>query len=252
MKKQQPLPNPSDDDWRLNMNLWLDQDWENPWTRQLVPKGTRINVSSIIQLTKRKRLTIPLPNATALLLNASATAFNLAKTIRDESGIDKSIRTELNFLNDKDAFDYIERMMESIVLAFTAFEAFVNETIPSDFVYSRHVHSEIILETADKTKIERYVPIDEKVTVILPEVLGCSSPKGSRCWQAYRQLKETRDRLIHMKSEDRRSTGAEVNTLWKAIFLTPAPHITVKTMVDYFVKHMAEKPGWHSKFPHNK
>ena len=41
-----------------------------------MPKGTRITVSSVIQIKKKKQLTIPLPNATALLLNSSACAFH--------------------------------------------------------------------------------------------------------------------------------------------------------------------------------
>ena len=55
-----------------------------------------------------------------------------------------------------------------------------------------------------------------------------------------------------MKSDDCKSSGAEVDTVWKALFFTPAPHITVKKIVDHFVKSMENKPGWHSRFPHAK
>lgn len=250
MKPLTPLLDPADDDWRLQATSRLTEDWANPWTGQLVPKGSRITVSSIIQLTKKKQLTIPLPNATALLLNSSANAFAVACAIRNLSKIDNSIRSQVSFHTDKEAFDYLERMIEAVVLAFTALEAFVNESIPEDFVYVRHSRSSIVLEATSKSSIERYVSIDEKLTSVLPEVLNCSSPKGSRSWQSYRQLKTTRDRLIHMKTEDRKSSDAEVDTIWKALFITPAPHLTVKAIIVFFTRKMTSKPGWLSRFPH--
>ncbi len=47
--------------------------------------------------------------------------------------MDKSLQADVYFPSDKEAFDYIERMIEAIILAFTALEAFVNEAIPDDF-----------------------------------------------------------------------------------------------------------------------
>lgn len=252
MKPTPPTFDPIDDDWRLHATGRLAEDWVNPWFDQTVTKGSRLTVSSVIQLTKKKQLTIPLPNATALLLNASANAYAAAREIRDVNGIDRSLRPASSFQSDKDAFDYIERMIESIVLAFTALEAFVNEIIPESFVYARNVRSDVILEAANKSAIERYVPIDEKLTSVLPEVLHCKSPKGSRCWQPYKQLKDTRDRLVHMKSDDRKSSGPEVDTVWKAVFLCPAPHLIAKAVIDHFAKNMQSKPNWLTKFPHAK
>jgi hypothetical protein len=134
-------------------------------------------------------------------------------------------------------------MIEAIVMAFTALEAFVNETIPDDHSYARYVKSELILEAANKSTIERHVQSDEKLIAVLPGVLNCASPKGSRCWQGYKQLKQTRDRLIHMKSKDGKSSLAGVDTLWKAVFITPAPHITAKAVIDHFAKAMKVPQG---------
>lgn len=252
MKPLAPLSDPANDDWRLHATAHLAEDWANPWSGQTVSKGSRLTVSSVIQLTKKKQLTIPLPNATALLLNSSAIAFTAAHAIRESNAIDKSLQSDVSFRSDGEAFDYVERMIEAIVLAFTALEAFVNETIPEDFVYARHVRSDVVLEATNKSNIERHVSIDEKLTAVLPEVLNCSSPKGSRCWQGYKQLKQTRDRLVHMKSEDCKSSGPEDDTLWKAVFVTPAPHLAAKAIIDHFARVMQTKPGWHSRFPHAK
>lgn len=250
MKPVPPANSQPANDWRLQTFTYLAEDWVSPWSGVLSPKGTRITVSSIISLTKKKQLTIPLPNASALLLNSSALAFISARNIRDRSGIDRTLHTEVNFPSDEEAFDYIEKMIESIVLAFTALEAFVNETIPSDYFYARHHRSDIVLQAASKQTIERHTTLDEKLTNVLPEILSCTSPKGGRCWHGYKTLKNARNRIIHMKTEDRRSSGTEIDTVWKAIILAPAPHIAAKAVIDHFVSTMKEKPNWHQQFPY--
>ena len=251
MKPVVPQKILSPDDWRLQAFTHLAEDWVSPWSGVMSPQGTRITVSSVIPLTKKKQLTIPLPNATALLLNSAALAFIEARKIRNKSGIDKTLHVEVNFPSDEDAFDYIEKMIESIVLAFTALEAFVNETIPADYFYARHHRSDVVLEAASKETIERHTSLDEKLTSVLPEVLQCASPKGGRSWHGYRQLKNVRDRIVHMKTDDRRSAGAETDTVWKAIILAPAPHLAAKAVIDHFVSAMKEKPGWHKSFPYS-
>lgn len=236
-------------DWRLQAYSYLAEDWTSPWTGEFYLKGTRLTVATNIALTKKKELTISLPNASALLLNASALAFAGAREIRSRSGIDKTLHRTVSFPSDADAFDFLEGMISSIVLAFTALEAFVNESIPSDYLYVHNCKSDAAVETVNRDSIERNVRLDVKLTEILPDVFGCASPKGGRAWQGYRALKKTRDRIIHMKSEDRKSSGSDVDTVWKAILVSAAPHIAVKHIIDHFVTHMSEKPSWHVNYP---
>lgn len=237
-------------DWRLQTTTHLAEDWISPWTGIRSPKGTRITVVSVVQLAKKKLLTVPIPNATASMLNAAAIAYESARRLRTDNNIDKSLKKDVSFRSETDALNHIERMIESIVLSFSAIEAFANESIPADFIYARHKNSEILLEAANKKTIERFLSIDEKLTSVLPEVLGCKSPKGTRCWRDYKELKDARDRIIHMKTEDRKSSGPEVNTVWKAIILSPAPHLAAKAVIDHFVAAMKTKPQWHSRFQH--
>lgn len=237
-------------DWRLQTTTHLAEDWISPWTGIRSPKGTRITVVSVMQLTKKKLLTVPIPNATASMLNAAAIAYESARRLRTDSDIDKTLKKDISFRSETDALNCIERMIESIILSFSAIEAFANESIPADFVYARHKNSEILFEAANKEMIERYLSIDEKLTSVLPEVLGCKSPKGTRCWRDYKELKDARDRIIHMKTEDRKSSGPEVDTVWKAIILSPTPHLAAKAIIDHFVAAMMIKPQWHSRFRH--
>ncbi len=169
MKPQNPMSDTLSDDWRLHATAHLAEDWLNPWTGLTVPKGSRLTVSSVIQLTKKKQLAIPLPNATALLLNSSARAFDAARIIREANEIDKSLKTEVWFQSDQDAFDYVERMIESIVLAFTALEAFINESIPEDFTYMCHLQSKLVVESADKSKLVPLLPFIFCILSVWPE-----------------------------------------------------------------------------------
>ena len=242
---------PDDDDWRLQTTARVSEPWLNPWTLETVMPGTRITVVSVIKLNSKKQITIPIPNATALLLNAAARAFSEARAIRSRNNIDGTLIREVSMASDQDAFDYLERMIESIVLAFTALEAFINEYIPADFTHTRQGRDGLP-ETLDKTAIERFMSIDEKLSAVLPAVLSCASLKGSRIWNDYVQLRKVRDRVVHMKFADRRSSGTEVDTIWRAIFLTSAPHLTVKVVIDHFIKAMDSKPGWHAKYPFGK
>ena len=237
-----------DNDWRMHDVAYLSEDWNNPWTSQIVEKGGQLTFQSVTQLNKKKNLSIVLPNATALCLNSSRRAWKEAKEIRKKSNIDGSIKEQVVFNSTCESFDYLERVMESIVMSFTALEAFVNENIPDDFEYHTHKRSEIILDVLDKRAIERWLSLDEKLSKVLPEAKSIDSPKGSKCWQGYRDLKTTRDRIIHMKKEDRRSSGPEIPTLWHKLLKLNAPYIQAKKVIDYFVKRTGSQPRWHSEY----
>ncbi len=124
----------------------------------------------------------------------------------------------------------------------------MNENIPDDYEYQTHRKSEIILEVMNKKDIERWLSLDEKLSNVLPEAKSVDSPKGSKCWQGYKDLKTTRDRIIHMKKEDRRSSGPDIPTLWHKLFKVNSPYIQAKEVIDYFVKKAGVQPRWHSEY----
>jgi hypothetical protein len=235
-------------DWRVHATTTLAKDWLNPWSGQNVPKGTRLTVCSVMNLTKKKQLTISLPNATAILLSAAYRSYQVAQKIRHENKIDQSIKNQVVFVDEKSSFDYMEAKIESVVMAYTALEAFANELIPDSYEYE-YTKRDSQKEVLNKEQIERIVSLDEKLSIVLPKILSVNSPKGTRCWEEYRKLKRTRDRLIHMKSSDRRSTTSENETLWHIIFTQNAPHIVVKEIISHYVRSMVEKPLWYGKCP---
>lgn len=109
-------------------------------------------------------------------------------------------------------FDYLENCMAHVVFAFTALEAFANEALPDSVTYD--VERGGVAKVLAKSEIERQLNLDEKLGKVLPEALGIPSPKGKKVWEKYRGLKKIRDRLVHLKSVDRRASGPDDETIW--------------------------------------
>jgi len=102
------------------------------------------------------------------------------------------------------------------------------------------------LEIYNKEQIERNVSLDTKLSVILPEILSVKSPKGSsRVWDDFKQLGDIRDRIIHMKSGDRKSSGPDEKTIWNTIFASVSPpHQVAKEILNFFLKSKGTLPTW--------
>lgn len=234
----------TDRDWRLQTTTNLAKDWNNPWTGQTVPKGTRITVVTVAQLNSKKVVTIPVPNGSAILLSASKKSHSRAKELRAKSKIDSSIKKEVEFISESEAFDFLEDTIQSIILAFSAIEAFANEVIPDNFQYAHLRRSKTILETANKQQIERFISLEEKLDQVIPEVLGIKSPKSHKSWSEFKKLKKLRDRITHMKSQDRKSSGPESDTLWHQLVKLSTPHRTAFDVIKYFTTKMDSPPQW--------
>ncbi|MCB2427690.1 hypothetical protein [Methylophaga pinxianii] len=233
-----------DRDWRLQATGNLSEDWNNPWDGQVIPKGSRLTVVTVAKLNSKKQITIPVPNGSAILLSASQKSHSRAKELRAKSKIDSSIKKEVEFLTEGDAFDFLEDTIQSIILALAAIEAFANEVIPDNFEYAHFRKSKIILETANKQQIERYISLEEKLDQVLPEVLGVKSLKNHRSWSEFKKLKKLRDRIIHMKTQDRKSSGPENDTLWHQLLILSMPHKTAFDVIRYFTSKMDSPPQW--------
>lgn len=237
-------------DWRLQTITKLAEDWTSPWSGETSPKGTQITVVTVTKTKTGKTLTLPLPNASALMMSASQRAFQHASMLRRKSKIDESKMSDVTFRNYPEAFEYLESLMESVLTAHAGLEAFANDQIPEDYEYVSHRRSEVILEVSDKEKIQRHVSLCEKLSVVLPEIIGVKSPKGnSKCWEDYRRLKKLRDRITHMKSEDRKSAQPDVDTVWHALVDSEPPFKQALAVIGYFAPHLKAAPRWLQECP---
>lgn len=235
-------------DWRIDTLASLSEPWTSPWTGQTVPAGALIKKVTVAQLNRRQTLTVSIPNASALFLNIARRAYADAQRIRREHIAGKTKDKEIS-LEDQTAFAYLEDMFEAIVCAHTAVEAYVNDLLPADRSYGRK-NRQGIAEALSKGEIERRASLLEKVSTFLPEALGVTSPKGiHRAYSDLQALTKIRDRVIHMKSVDRKSSGPEVDTVWHRLLVCESPVDQAMSVIRYFSPAGDARPRWLTTMP---
>lgn len=175
--------------------------------------GTGLGMMATTEKLGERHLNFGLPSAPALYLSLASTANKNRAAIDVETCFVSHPKPQGIYPEDhRLLFDFFELYLAEVIFSFTAIEAFANESIPADFVYTfKHAKEEKQLNRAD---IERFVALDEKLKCVLPKAHGVKSPAGTKFWQGFKDLKSIRNRAIHMKSIDRKSSGPGHQTLW--------------------------------------
>src|ERR1700720_477032 len=154
---------------------------------------------------KKKIVSFGLPSGPALFLHLAHRAYSKIRDIDPLSLFDK--HDQGIWPDDqKELFDFLEELVSHVVFSFTALEAFANEVIPDKFTYTFTVEKTGEKRTYGKDEIERRINLDEKLGTVLPQIFGLSSPKGGAVWEKYKTIKKARDRVIHLKSIDKRAS----------------------------------------------
>lgn len=236
----------------------MDQDWrlKDRFSVSLSPHigatedAGRATLVSLISLTQKKTLTIPVPNLTALYISNAQKNWDAYWSLRKTQKIDSSIKSEVRFQDDTSAFDAIEFMATSVVSAYSAIESFCNDSIPEDHEYWHNRKSDLILEKSDKDGIERHFSTTAKLNEILPNIYNVEQPKGKNpVWMSYCSLKKIRDSLIHAKSRETRSVGTEVENLWDSLFKLRKPHLLAKDVFSWYLSNSSQAPSWYLNYP---
>lgn len=188
-----------------------------------------------------------LPSSPALFLNVARSACQKIKDADPGLMFYKWQNTRIP-INHSYVFDYFESFASHVVFAFTALEAFANESIPENYTFQTERRGEPVI--LNKKEIERSVSLDEKLDIILPDAFGVASPKGKKPWGHYRELKTMRDRIIHLKSVDRLASGHEQKSVWGMMLRSHGePYCDhAHTMMGYFLR--AANRRWHQKYPY--
>ena len=235
-------------DWRIDSLNSLAEPWHNPWSNQIVPIGTLIKKVTIARWNKKQTVTLTIPNASSLFLSVATRAYAAATLLKTENLFIKARDTEFSF-PESAAFTYLEHMFEAVICAHTAVEAYVNEILPTDRTYVRATRGGPT-EILTKDEIERRASLTEKVATFLPEALGVRSPKGiHRAYSDLQALTKIRDRLIHMKSADRKSSGPEIDTIWHQLLTCGSPVDQALSVIRYFANASSPAPRWLTKIP---
>ena len=148
-------------------------------------------------------------------------------------------------------FNLLEQRMVAIVFAYTALESFANESIPDDHIFRKSRDDGKCIEEYTKEQAE-ILSLDTKLDHVLPSIFGIKSPKGTHTWNRYKLIKKLRDRIIHLKSKDRSSTGPNDETIWKELVSKSNPNVALeaKGIIGYYLSNVPDKPRWFTKFPH--
>lgn len=230
-------------DWRCHIVVHLAAQASLPGSNTLLPIGSIGKGIAVIDY-KASRIAFPIPNATALFLNLSKRHYESARVTAQTF----SSGSDLQSLTDADIFSYLEDVMASVVFAYTALEAFANEEIPDDFVYT--IAKSKCNEVFHKGQIERSLNLQTKLGDILPAITGIDSPKGTKVWQEFVSLEEFRNNIIHMKTIDRQHIGYSNQSIWSKLVNEPVPFVlpSAIAMVDYFYASRKLKPHWYEHF----
>jgi len=156
-----------------------------------------------------------LPSAPALFLSMAFAAYHKRASVNVSNLFDKHPPPQGTWPeHHAPLFDYFEVAMFEIICSFSAIEAAVNEAIPDGFVYSRPTKSGQAPMMLKRDEIERKLSLDDKLKRVLPQALNKANPASGKFWPPYLDLQDLRDRLIHLKSVDRKASGPEDETIW--------------------------------------
>jgi hypothetical protein len=191
-------------DWRLAKVARVAGD-------QVLPGGTPVKDGTVLwQVTVTKdaqhgRVNFPTPSPAALALSISIAAAHSAGAHRNRVRysarmVDGSLSTESADVSP--LFAYFEQCMVAVTFAYQSLEAYSNQVI------SHAVKEQFALRRGKQTlllaaeELERTASTEEKLSLVLPALMGVDSLKGKKLWQRFKTLKSVRDATIHLKSQD--------------------------------------------------
>lgn len=205
-------------DWRISAVARIAQDV--PATPQGAPAhkaGTPLYVVSSVKMDNGVNIGFTLPSAPALALDiASRTAATAVELLRSFAWRDVITPNGPGFsVSDDDIpalFDFFQHCMVVSAFSYQALEVFCNYSI------ERHMKESMAVKRRGKKvilspeEIERQLSTSDKLDQVLPTLYDTSTPKGKKVWEPYRQLQQSRDSSIHLKSKDQK--GSEYSTLY--------------------------------------
>lgn len=193
----------------------LDTRFMKPVCHQKYDNGKLVGSMLIqdldsVNLTRYRKATYFVPNNIALLLSTSEKALKSARNIYDGSLSNSEIEIDIDRMNKNQKHklgevsslicDYLENIQTAIVFGYTALEAFVNLSIPSDYQYKAEMNNTGVAKIYDKKAIERLLPLREKIKHILTIIYETSTIDNKKWWGNFTNLENYRNDIIHQKS----------------------------------------------------
>lgn len=251
MEKEQK--NIRNKDWRLQAITTLAKEWKSPFTGIKHDKGCPVMLVAHAQFNGSD-FQFGMPSMTALFLDYSSKLWEETNRISNELAnkwLDQRQGEKMFYVkNHLKLFSYFQKRMGAIVFAYSALESFANEQIPDNFTFQRMKDDKKCSEIYNKQQIENNLSLDIKLSEILPAIMKVRNPKGVRIWDNYLKLKDLRDRIIHMKTRDRKSLPPKEKTIWGDLLNTKEPNYAyiAKNIISFYFTNILLRPRWFEKF----
>jgi len=192
------------------------------------------------------------PNNIGMLLSVSKTNAESAKWIYDCRLLPALSSKPLNdvsyfefsklFSDSNVVCDFLQHVQVSLVFGYTALEAFANLSIPDHHSITKQSHKGI-QEIYDKTAIDRWLSLKEKIKDILPGIYNAPSVKDQEWWPMFCRLEQMRHDIIHQKSIDH--TELFKQYFKKDIFsICLCPEVVVKHFYTTHLQNNKTNPIW--------
>lgn len=232
-------------DWRLQAVAEVAQANSALW----VSAGDMMIAVSQFPL-KDTPVTFFLPNMTAIFLEYSNNSFCGTK----EYFVYKNFERDKNWRIVKDHdnfFNILQQRLSSIIFAFLALETFMNDSIPDDYTFD-NTHKQCRTAKSspnnlDKDYIMEKISVGDKFLFILADIFQLIEIKQDIKDKFY-ELKDLRDRITHLKPEDKKSSDLSQDTLWKVILSKDLPNyaLITKEIIGYFLSGIPidKQPRW--------
>jgi len=194
-------------------------------------------------------ITFPTPNNVSIFANIANREKQQAKNIHSSLIMkDAKSKKDIEIKNEdiKRLYNYLEHIQTSIIAIYTALESFANIAIPNDYTHT-FKNNKGIVESYDKTAIERWLKTSEKIADLLPSILNSSSPKELPSWSNFKELESIRNDIIHQKTE-KTTPSRDINSRFIGKLLNPNIFEIVEAGFD-LIKFFCEKDIYHSFFP---
>jgi hypothetical protein len=196
----------------------------------------------------RKNISFGLPSSVAIFLNLACKARSEVKKINPMKYFTVCESSQaLCTAEHSQLFDFFELMITQIIFSYTAIETFsntmINQKAPENYIYTRIEKSK--RTSFSKNTIEKNLNLKTKLKEILPELLSINSPHKGKIWNDLNHLEKLRNRLIHLKSIDMKSSGPEVKTIWGELINNS--HINFPKQAHFLLQHYlssSHQPRW--------
>lgn len=214
--------------------------------------GALIHLSTITRDSKRQLIGFIVPSPVALALSIAIKEAQTAEDLRAKISFEKEVTPQgpgkgVPANQSEILFDFFEKCMVAVTFSFNALEVFSNQTI-ADEVATTYMWKD---KQLDAYKLQRTLSTEQKLTEVLPVLLGVDDASSSLIWNDFRRLKQARDSTIHMKSKEAYSSGSlDENSLFEEFFIMPSilgfPKFAV-AIISHTRRPGAEERRWLSR-----